>query len=381
MIPRSTAEAPRAALAQPGAAQRPIACVISSLSGGGAERILSGLANRWARAGRPVTLITLDSTQSDVYPLHPATGRVALGLLRPSRGWAEGLTQSARRVVALRRALLRLRPAAVVSFMGATNVLSLMATARTGLPVFVCERTDPRAQREGGIWSMLRRALYPRAEGVVVQTESLACWARSFCARVHVIPNFVELPSATAVPGARRGPRRLISVGRLGPEKGFDLLIEAFARVAPGHPDWSLVILGEGSERARLTSLVDRLGLGPRVWMPGRVADPVPHLAAAHAFALSSRREGFPNALLEAMACGLPTVAFDCQSGPAEIIAHGRDGLLVQAGDVAGFASALDELMSNPAERERLGRNARDIAVRLSPERVGLAWDALLEAR
>ncbi len=114
--------------------------------------------------------------------------------------------------------------------------------------------------------------------------------------------------------------------------------------------------------------------------MPGRMADPVPYLAAAHAFVLSSRREGFPNALLEAMACGLPVVAFDCPSGPADVIEHGRNGLLVQAGDVPRLGAALERMMSSPAERARMGESARDVVVRLAPERVLPLWDAVVGA-
>jgi glycosyltransferase involved in cell wall biosynthesis len=169
-------------------------------------------------------------------------------------------------------------------------------------------------------------------------------------------------------------------MGTLRPEKGFDLLIEAFARVAASHPDWSLTILGEGPERLRLEALVSGSGLQERVSMPGRVADPVPYLVAAHAFALSSRREGFPNALLEAMACGLPAVAFDCPSGPAEIIEHGGNGLLVEPGEVSRLAAALDQIMSSPGERARMGESARGIAMRLAPERVLPRWDAVVRS-
>lgn len=356
-----------------------VAIVLPSLDGGGAERIASALAKYWVRAGRDVSVVTVWSRDVDVYELPPAVRRVALDRGGESRHLLQGLVQATGRAVALRRALLHLQPDAVVSFLVSANVLSLVATLGTGVPVFTCERSDPRHEPLGAPWVALRRLLYPRAAGVVVQTESVAAWARGFCARVHVIPNFVERPPRFATPGADRGAKRLIAVGRLGPEKGFDRLIEAFAAVAASHPDWSLTILGEGFQRPRLEAMVAALQLEHRVSMPGRVADPMPHLAAAHAFALPSRYEGFPNAMLEAMACGLPVVAFDCPSGPAEIVAHERNGLLVEAGDVPRLAAALDRVMGSPGERMRLGDNAREIAVALAPERILERWSALLQ--
>lgn len=356
-----------------------VALVISDLGLGGAERVVCALARTWVEAGCEVAVVTIASPDLDVYALPEGVRRVALGLARPSRNVVVGGVQGARRVLALRRALVGLAPEVVVSFLESTNVLSLLATRGLGLPVVVCERTDPRAARIGRPWAALRRWLYPRATALVVQTRSVATWARAHCRRVEVIENFVERPPRHADPGGGQGPWRLLAMGRLSVEKGFDLLIEAFGRIAGPRPDWSLTILGEGPERGRLEALAASLGLERRVSLPGLVADPWPHLLAAHAFALPSRREGYPNALLEAMAAGLPAVAFDCPSGPSDIIEDDRNGLLVAAGDVAALAAALGRLADVPAERVRLGSKAREVAVTHAPARILGRWSDLVK--
>ena len=371
---------PCADTVSPAARPTRLAFAIFGLGPGGAERVTCTLSGYTARRGWDVRVVTMSAARGDAYALPPAVRRISLDLASDSHGSLEAIVHSLQRIATLRRVLRSLDPDVVVSFMPETNVLCLLAMWGTGVPVLVCERTDPRMAPLGRRWKLLRRALYPRAAGVAVQTECVARWARAFCPRVHVIPNSVDRPHRFASALDAPGPKRLLAVGRLVPVKGFDLLIRAFAIAARDRPDWSLTILGEGRLRARLTALAEECGVAARISMPGHVPDPTEHLTQGHAFALSSRCEGFPNALLEAMACGLPAVAFDCPSGPADVITNEHDGLLVPAEDVPAFAAALGRIMDSPRERVRMGLHAREIATKLAPELILPQWMELLDA-
>ncbi|HEY6972058.1 MAG TPA: glycosyltransferase, partial [Candidatus Angelobacter sp.] len=154
--------------------------------------------------------------------------------------------------------------------------------------------------------------------------------------------------------------------------------LPAFARIAGRHPDWSLTIIGQGPLRSKLEEQSKSLNLADRVRFAGEVTDPFSLLCAADLFVFSSRFEGFGMALAEAMACGLPAVSFDCPSGPAEIIRHEVDGILVPSENVNALAAALDRLMSDPEERKRLAARAPEAETRFNPEKILAQWQELL---
>jgi glycosyltransferase involved in cell wall biosynthesis len=359
---------------------RRVTLTIASLGGGGAERVLSRMAGYWARKGWPVTVITLSGTGSDAYALNAGVRRIALALDRPSGSPTDALRNNLRRIFHLRNAIRESKPEVIISFINEMNVLTLLASRFMGIPVIVSERTDPRVTPLGRTWDRLRSQTYRMASALVIQTRASMEWANARVGRnrVSVIPNPVEGDPASS-PESTESPRPfIVAMGRLAQQKGFHLLLPAFQKIARRFPDWSLVILGEGSERASLEAMVTALGLGDRVRLEGRKADPLPVLRQASMFVLSSLYEGFPNALVEAMACGLPCVSFECESGPREILRHGVDGLLVPPGDIEALSQAMAELAASPEKRQQLGSQARSIADRFSEDRIMREWEDLV---
>jgi glycosyltransferase involved in cell wall biosynthesis len=364
--------------------------LISSLQAGGAERVMSRLANYWAARGREVTLLSFDRADATpFYALDPAINVIGLGLLRTSAGVVDALAATVWRVARVRAAIRRSRPDAVISFLDQVNIVTLLATRGLGVPVIVSERSDPAHCPLNSPWRQLRPRVYRWAKYVVVQTPDSRSYFTDPRIKTAIIPNIVspaparigDRAAAALAPEADASRSHWITaVGRLGPEKGFDLLIAAFAKIAAAHPEWHLKIVGDGGLADTLARQAAGLGLDGRVRFTGRVSDVFAELAASDLFVMSSRFEGFPNALGEAMAAGLPVISFDCPSGPRALIRDGVDGVLVPPEDVAALANAMERLIGDAATRATLGARAAEVVERFSEDAVMARWEELLRA-
>lgn len=335
---------------------------------------MSHMANYWAEKGWEITLLTFDGKPS-FYELHPAVNHQALGLAGVSRGAVDAVRNNLKRLRVLRAAIRASSPEAVVSSMSETNVSVLLASIGLSVPVLVLEQIDPNQHRIGKVWNILRLLTYRHAGAVVALNQaSLSYFPRSIRKRGRVIPNPAVVKEGVRNPSNQAG-YTLMAMGRLDAQKGFDLLLEAFARIAPDHPDWSLEIWGEGGMREELESLMAKLGLIGRARLAGVTRNAFDQLRRADLFVLSSRYEGFPLVLCEAMGCGLPVVSFDCPSGPNEIIRDGLDGILVPRADVGALAETLHRLMADGRERERISKRAPEVLERFGIGRVMEKWE------
>jgi glycosyltransferase involved in cell wall biosynthesis len=280
------------------------------------------------------------------------------------------------RILALRKLVSEVRPCAVLSFLTESNLLSIVAGMGLETRFIVSERVQPALHTSlPWIWRLLRVLLYARADDVVAQTRDAARWLESRCRRsARVIPNALrDLPELS-------GERRLVvvAVGRLTHQKGFDLLLRAFAQIAARHADWSVAIIGEGEERENLTQLRSDLHLDGRVQFVGQISDVVKWMLDAGLVVQPSRFEGFPNVVLESMGLGAAVISADCRSGPSELIQDGVNGRLVPVEDVDALAIAMAELMANPNERARLGQAAHSVRERFRQDTVMNLWEACL---
>lgn len=368
---------------------RKILFFLHSLSAGGAERVTASLANHWARRGWSVTVVTITDASRDFYALDPRIQRIPLDMAADSRHVAEAIWHNLRRIRALAKVLSQEKPDVAVAMMATANVSLALAGRLTGTRTIGSERVHPPTLALGRVWEKLREKTYPLLDGMVAQTEGSADWLREHAPteRIHVIPNPVNYP--LEVQGPRIVPTKhldkgsarlvLLAVGRLEKQKGFDRLLAGFASIADQHPNWSLVILGQGSLHEALLRQAAELGVRDRVALPGVVGNVGEWFEAADLYALISRFEGFPNTLLEALAHGVPSVAVDCETGPREIVRHEVDGLLVPQDDPDTLAAALDRLMEDAELRARFSERAVEARERFAVERVAREWEQMFE--
>ncbi|SEN60612.1 N-acetylgalactosamine-N,N'-diacetylbacillosaminyl-diphospho-undecaprenol 4-alpha-N-acetylgalactosaminyltransferase [Sphingomonas gellani] len=365
----------------------PVLFVINSLAGGGAERVMLTLlaGSQGQMAQNPFELALLDD-EPDAYP-----PPVWLPLARLSTGGS--MARGLRSLLALAR---RRRPRLMVSFLTRANVLCVIVGRMLGCRTVISERVNTSAHLAGPrhrVSRLLVRATYRFADRVIAVSDGVADdLVANFGVRrdrIVVIGNPVDLDNVTSRGGEAVplpcAPPFIAAMGRLTPTKNMALLVDAYAASGVDVP---LVIMGEGPERDVLAAQIARLGLSGRVYLAGFQKNPYAVLAHAALYVSASNGEGFPNALVEAMALGRPVVVTNCASGPSEILAdRAREsvtgtletpsGLLVPMNDATALAEAIADVMADPQRRERQGAAGHEVASAYGVERaVSRYWAA-----
>lgn len=343
---------------------------INAIHQGGAERVMVNLAESFAASGAETILVTSFIDQWE-YPLSSAVHRISLEETELKQG---KLKRNISRVLKLRRILNREKPDVLISFMAEPNYRALIAAK--GLPVktIISVRSDPNKEYAGKAGRFLGQYLLPSASGCVFQTEDAKSWfpaklqAKSTIIFNPVKEDFYRI-ERTPVPG------KIMTFGRIEAVKNHRLLIDAFSLISKQYPHAELFIYGEGSQMVQLQAYIDDLHLTDRVHLPGQSSNVAALLQEAEMFVLSSDYEGMPNALMEALAAGVPCVSTDCPcGGPRALIEHKKNGLLVPVGDAKRLADAMKKILSDSLYAQEMGEQARADADRYHPDHIFDQW-------
>ncbi len=365
-----------------------IAFVLASLGSGGAERVVSLLANKMAEQGHQVEIICLKF--KDIYYQTDSRVRVTLAMQQTKNRLTE--------LFWLRKYVKQQKPDVVIPFTEGVYCFTILSLLGTGIPIIASERLDPAAMSPTR--KILKRLLLPYADWLVVQTQGIKeYFPKKIQKKTSIIYNPVvtevfKSPDGLQVQGANAASsvqssntpmegrsqerfNRIISVGRLYPQKNQEMMIRAFAKVADKFPNWQLVIYGEGPLRESLELIVESLEMQDRVLLPGRTEHVIEELRKSKMFCMSSDYEGMSNSMIEAICVGLPIVTTDV-SGVKELVEDGWNGYVVPRGSVDAMRTAFSKLLMDESLRQAFSTNSGSKKELFNIETVVEQWLSLI---
>ncbi len=342
-----------------------IVFILSSLGSGGAERVVSLIANYLSKEYN-IYIITLSKEES-FYELNHNITHIKLDLLKESKGTLESIVNTLKRVYILKKSLKSISPDINISFMTHTNIIATVASKLNKQKIIISERTV-YDYYNSKIVNILRRYIYPFSDMLITQTYA-DMKNYIFLKNVNVIYNPIAKIDNKSYKNSKKNI--ILAVGRLDKQKSFDNLIKAFAKI--DSTNWNLLIAGEGDEKDNLLSLIKEYKLH-NVKLIGKQKDIFKYYKEASIFVLSSKKEGFPNVLIEAMSFGCAVISFDCPYGPNEIIKNEIDGILVENQNIDLLSKQMQRLINDKPLREKLSKNAIESVKKFDIDNISKKW-------
>ena len=346
---------------------------ISSLSGGGAEKVLTTLAKAFAKDGHEVSVISLEKRPQ----FYTVDESVALIKYVNKKYGIGGMLED---ILNIRKHLKASKADVSVSFLSRCNLAVLLASMFRKGKVVVCDRNNPLKEHGKSVF-LLSNLLYMRADRVMVQTEQIKGFYKRFLQKkIGVIENPLDKEVLDGQLQGRNPAREktILSMGRLEPQKDFKTLIYSFKTISDKYSEWKVKIFGVGDGKKELEELIDSLGLKERVLLCGRTETPFYEMSKASIFVLSSYYEGFPNVLCEAMYAGALCIASDCVSGPRELIQENENGWLFQVEDRDRLTQFMECCITQEEQLEHVRENAKDSVKRLYLENNLQLWKEMI---
>lgn len=347
-----------------------ICFVMNKMDSGGAERVVSILANNFADRNLEVTIL-VTKNKSSFYKLNESINYESLNLNYDNLNTFRRLKVNTLEIVKLREYFNLKSPDIIISFI--RNIPTIIAGKLARKRVIISERNNPIVDPPNPLWRKLRPLVYPFADGIVFQTEGARDYFEENIKKDSVIiPNPLDKNIRNVPIMAKK--KQIVSVGRLAPQKDHATLIKSFKIVLNKFPDYKLLIYGQGDLLSDLTDLASTLGISDSVIFAGNTSDVFRKVAESKVFAFSSKHEGYPNSLIEAMAVGTAVVSTNCNFGPSEVIENGNNGYLVDVGDYEELAMKIIELINNEQLNMQFSKNGKILKDKLTVNKIADLW-------
>lgn len=352
---------------------------IGSLSRGGAERVIVNLAAYFRDQGYRVTIVTKE--MAPVEYLVPENVTRMLADITESEITSGRIRNLYRRIRKLRCIFKQLKPDYIVSFIKKNNFMAITAATGLKIPVIVSVRSNPAREYPDWATKMLSNVLFSKCAGVVLQTkQAKTFFSKKVQKKAVILPNSL---SGQFLRDGYNGKRRkeIVWVGRMDSNKNPEMLLFAFAAIAPKYPDWTLKYIGDGPQLVKLKETCKDKPYEKQVIFKGHIEDVASFIRPASIFVLTSKQEGMPNALMEAMVSGLAVIATDCPcGGPAELIENDVNGILIPVDDEEALIANLERLLEKEEYRNRLATEATKLIRKVHPNEVNRQWMEYIES-
>ncbi len=339
--------------------------------GGGGERVTANIANHFAAKGDQVSIVSVSTPkQGNIFQID---NRVNIDYLNIDQKSGLNIIRKIESVIAVRSYFRKLKDRTFLLGIGTYPTLLVALLPYNDQVVKIgCQHGSYASVKN--VWHLMRRLFFRRLTGVVSLTNYDVTKLRSLNKNIYVIPNSVSFFPAQP---AELQNKTILSIGRIDRPKGYDLLLEVFSRFCIVNKDWKLRIIGNGPLRDIISSFISVKNLTDRVVILPSTRNIEQEYLDASVYLMTSRTEGLPMVLLEAQACGLPVISFNCETGPADIITNGEDGYLIENYNIDEMVTKLIELCADLPKRKELGMNARNNVRKFLPVQVFQKWETL----
>ena len=355
-----------------------ITFILGGLTGGGAERVAVHLITYWVNNGMSVKVITRRGAEKDFFKIPESVDRISLGGEGESSNLFAGLIKNIFYVFKLRKAVKASNSQVIISFLTKQNIYTILAALGLGNKVIISERNDTTRQQFKKPWLLLRKWLYNYADVVTANSDVALDGMQSYVNKdkLKLLPNPVLIPNYPAKPNLSQ---TVLNAGRLTKAKNQGFLIDAFSQIEKDNCDWKLIIAGRGEEKKNLEKMIKAKGQENCVKLVGQVKDLTSYYQNAAMFVLTSKHEGTPNVLLEAMAYGVPLIVADNLPGALDLIEDNINGFHYREENIEDLKNKITKLMEEPDLRKRMGEAARNSVQKFSIENVDVLWRSVID--